>query len=761
MIPGAMNSTLEVKVNNKAEIQGLNELSEDLTLQMFDAMPFGVQVFDTAGKSVYTNERMKELYGLDDIPNHTSVPYISIDLSSDRKGLSNMFRKALTGIEEKRITQAYWKPEKAANSRIYEERMVPLKNNEGEVERVMMTLTDLTKEEIREKELEESEARFTAIFKQDKSVKLLIDPESGFILDANQAALNFYGYSLDELRDKKISQINTLSEQEVQSEMRRARARNINHFQFRHRLADGSIRDVEVYSSPIILADKTLLFSIIHDVTDRVTAEKRLKESEDRNKKFIRYSQDVFYQFSLEKGYSFQSDQIEEITGFSKEELMHDPEIWQSRIHPEHRQAYIRSTSKFLNGNPEKLQYRFLSKQGNWLWLEDYFMNTARSGNNLIFDGHLKDITKSKKLEQKLEEAVQRFNFAMKAATDGLWDWNLETNEIYYSENWKKMLGYEDHELENEFAVWERLTHPDDHKEAFRRLDSYLAGKSDRFHMEMRMKHKNGEWKYILSRAQLFQNGDKPRRIIGTHVDVTSSRIMQQELEHINKTKDTFFSIIAHDIRSPFSAIQGLAELGRISLKKQETQEVEEYLSLIQESVQSGNNLLDNLLYWSRLQNDKISYEPAIIKIKKCMHDTIQILSVNADKKDVTLRVDIDEDEKIFADALMLETMIRNLISNAIKFSDPGGMVTVGANTSGSSKVIFVEDDGIGIPENIRSELFVMGHNHSRTGTAGEKGTGLGLILCSEFMKVHGGEITVDSKPGRTRFELRFPADPV
>ena len=223
-------------------------------------------------------------------------------------------------------------------------------------------------------------------------------------------------------------------------------------------------------------------------------------------------------------------------------------------------------------------------------------------------------------------------------------------------------------------------------------------------------------------------------------------RKINDELERLNRTKDKFFSIIAHDLRNPFHAIIGFSELLTKEYHSMNDQQKIGLLELINVSSEGAFNLLENLLQWARTQTDKIKYNPENIEINEVVASTLGFLSITAEKKHIKFIDDLKPKTMVYADKNMINTVIRNLVSNAVKFTKNGGEVRISATDKGSMIDIHISDTGIGMNKESLDKLFKIDAYHSTTGTAGETGTGLGLVICREFVEKHGGKLKVESE---------------
>ncbi len=225
-------------------------------------------------------------------------------------------------------------------------------------------------------------------------------------------------------------------------------------------------------------------------------------------------------------------------------------------------------------------------------------------------------------------------------------------------------------------------------------------------------------------------------------------RITNTELERLNKTKDKFFSIIAHDLRNPFNAIMGFSDMLCKDFHEMDDKQKLGVLELINLSSESAFNLLDNLLQWARTQTDKIKYNPEQFRLKDVVNQVIDLQAILAEKKLIRLENKVPETVFVFADKNMIHTVIRNIISNAIKFSHKGGKVTISAVLNDDMVEVVISDRGIGMSRENLNMLFRIDTYYSTEGTSGESGTGLGLIISKEFIEKNNGRIKATSKEG-------------
>ena len=273
---------------------------------------------------------------------------------------------------------------------------------------------------------------------------------------------------------------------------------------------------------------------------------------------------------------------------------------------------------------------------------------------------------------------------------------------------------------------------------------------------------------YILFRKKNKANkllNEKNKAILNQRTEIAAQRDklseLAFELKKINKTKDRYFSVFAHDLKNPFQSILGFSELLLTQTSKGNFSNAEKYARYIFESTQKTYILLENLLNWARVQRGVIKFQPEKYILLGLVNECVEINEGAAKSKDISFSLKINPEIEVFVDKYMFATVIRNLVSNAIKFTERGGKITVKSEISETGRIkIFVIDTGIGIKKEKLSKIFKLDHSISTRGTESETGTGLGLIVCKEFAQKNNGSLQVQSKVGEgSTFILTVPTN--
>lgn len=610
--------------------------------------------------------------------------------------------------------------------------------------------TDITKEKEYQKQLERSELMYRSLFENMQSAFVLFKVEKNAngenmfkFEQANKTferELNFNfedicGNYLTHEYDRENDNWLPLLEEVLES-------RKATQFTFYSKSFQ------KYYNQVAYIPMKGYIAVIFDDVSEKILKEQRLTESEELFRLAFDNS-NVGICLVDTKGKLFRvNQQMCKMFGYSKEELEN---MYVSSI------AYkedIGISEKFIDKslksseNQLNVEKRYIHKSGE---LVTCLLNASlvkdEEGNPKYFISQLLDISERKKSEELLRISEERFNLAVSGAKDGIWDWDLTNNTVYYSSHWKSMLGYDEDEILPDFASFENLLHPEDKKFALENIQKYLSKEIAGFEMIIRMKAKSGEYRWIHTRGEaLFDKDENAYRMCGSHTDVTENIIAAQKLKELNATKDKFFSIIAHDLRNPFNVLNNYLDILVKDLDHLEKDDIKEIISDLHSTSKSTYDLLNNLLTWSRTQTNKLKLNIEKYNLLELVKFVKYQIANQAKQKRISIELNSKQNIYVNSDRAMIETVIRNIISNAIKFTNEDGKVTIDIALKSNFAVVSISDTGVGMDKETVGKLFKIEEDVSTLGTNLEKGTGLGLILCREFVERNNGSISCESE---------------
>ena len=379
--------------------------------------------------------------------------------------------------------------------------------------------------------------------------------------------------------------------------------------------------------------------------------------------------------------------------------------------------------------------------------------------------------------EQDLDKVRERLELAMKGTSDGIFDWNFKSGEIYFSQRFAEMLGYQESELPNSFDAFDKLLHPEAREQVWAHFNTYKNGDLPEYRNEIRMQHKDGSWRWHLVRATALQDEFGNRyRFVGAHTDITEAKIAEQRLIASNKELEDFTYIASHDLRSPLVNLKGFAGeieygLGIVStfvhdallqLKPAKADEIRDTieneipqsLNFITASVTKMEKLTRAILELSRVGRRQLRFEP--LDIKLLVENCLKSLQHQITTKKVT--VTVSDLPNTSGDAVAVEQVFGNLIDNALKYLDPDrtGEIEIGGIEGISENIYHVKDNGRGIrAEDLKKvfELFKRAGKHTDI-----PGEGMGLSYVQAILRRHGGAIWLESEIGRgTIFYFSIP----
>jgi len=636
---------------------------------------------------------------------------------------------------------------------------------------------DITEEKRLTAEIIQSESRYKALVEKSNDA-IFIYQKQRFIFFNNQT-INLTGYSKEEL--ELINPLN-LFDDKSKKELEEIFANFINRLKYKSILEaqltqkNGTIIWVEV-SINIIPYNKSLagLFSV-RNISER-------KQIESAYKQLVENSLQVLVIYQNRKAV-FVNKNIEKVTGYTPQEFVNfsTDELF-NILHPKDKALaykYLRARA-ISDSPPQKFEHRIISKNGDIKWLE-VVANKIYYQNKPAVQAAYNDITDRKNAESALLESEAKYKILIENAFDGIF--LLKNNKFtYINPKFCEISGYNAEDILNDNFNIKTLFSPKSYNLLKKKMstDNIYYQNLDTIELELISKQNN----IIFTELSLAPIGEKERKeflgiirniserkkveeeirnlIVSLHIskDLTEERAREigilnkklkeseKNLQELNLNKDKFFSIIAHDLKGPFSGFLGLSKILSQDLSMLTSEDIQEIAKDMHESAEHLFRLLENLLEWSRVQRKTISYNPEKLNIDEIVKLNINLLITNAKQKNIKIINNVDKNYYAFADINSVNTILRNLISNAIKFTNSDGKIIVSSIIREDSNIIIsVKDSGIGIPKHISKKLFRIDSHYSSEGTNKEKGTGLGLILCKELVEMNKGNIWLESEPG-------------
>jgi PAS domain S-box-containing protein len=499
-----------------------------------------------------------------------------------------------------------------------------------------------------------------------------------------------------------------------------------------------------------------LCFVTLVDISELKQSEQILKESNDQYRLLSEHMTDVIFMLDMNFRVIFQSPSSEKLRGFTTEELRNMP--LEKSMAPESLRLALEMFNKEMSrilidplyNSIPAIELEYYNKDGTTSWLENKFSLIRNSdGLPISILGEGRDISERRKMQQTLKENETRAQAFLTAIPDLIFMINREGVYLFYK------AAKEDLAFQTESIIGKRnrdITSPEFADLIDQKINlAFEQNEMQVFEYDLHVPD-SGLRKY---EARMVPSG--PDELIAIVRDVTEQtnavaeiRYKNELLSKLNAEKDKFFSIIAHDLRSPFNAFLGFTQMLVEDMEELSFKEVRNIAISMSNSAANLFSLLENLLEWSRFNRGLISMNPESFLILPKIIESQQTVLESASKKGILMNYAIPVDLSVVADINMFGSIIRNLIYNAVKFTPTGGKIIIAAKTLADNRVeVSISDTGIGMSKEILDKLFQLDGKINRKGTEGEPSTGLGLILCKDFIEMHGGEISVESEEGK------------
>lgn len=697
-------------------------------------------------------EVMKAVYGVDiDIGMNILE---CINQKQDRELAKECYDKALSGENYTKCDEYGYAMERL----FYETDYNPIYNDNNEIIGATAFAREITDRKRVEIELKESEERFKKL--SELTVEGIIIHKNGVCIDVNKAVEDLTGYSKDELIGQNL--INLIVPEEFRELVYRKLGDNeLEKYELLARRKDGTHINVQFTGRrEIIYKGEKVYVSTARDITENKRNELKVKKSEADLVSQIENTRDSIW--SVDDKYRItiaNSNFIRDFNIAFKYELKlgdrvldYLPEplniIWKERY------------DKALQGEQFVIVENFD--------FEDVPQYVEFSFNPVVVDEKIegvacfsRDITKQKLAEKALKASEEKFKELSDYSPAAISIQSMDSY-LYVNNAWEVLTEYTKEEATN-LSPFD-IVHPDIVNEIKERAASRLSGDIVPLRYDLKILTKSKKVKWIDISFSVIEY-DNQKASLGVCYDITELKeakesllISEHKLKEANVTKNKFFSIIAHDLRSPFSAILGYLNILNTQYDGLNDESRKEYINTLSLTSNRTFLLLENLLNWSRTQQGRIAIQKSRLNLNSFISDSVEPYLPGAIQKNIKVKNNIPADLSVMADEYTIMTVIGNLFSNAVKYTRAKGSIEIKVHKNERHVIISISDTGVGMSGKSIKKLFNLDESFSTPGTNEEKGTGLGLILCKDFVELNNGKLQVESEEGKgSTFSIYLP----
>lgn len=533
---------------------------------------------------------------------------------------------------------------------------------------------------------------------------------------------------------------------------------------------DGSVRWLQEKGAVIRSPEGAPLhmLGVVQDIDVRKRAELALAEREQQLSEAQTLARLGHWQANLETGELFWSREIFHIFGCDPNTFTPTVQAFQAMIHPDDREQVATSEQEAGKTGVFGVEHRIVRPDGT---LGHVFergraeFNDAGQMVKLI--GTVQDITDRVLANKRLRESEERFAFAVEGAGDGIWDWNIETGEMPLSGHYEAMLGFDKGEIPHTIEAWIASVHPDDLPRVRANLDDYLAGRNPNYVVELRLRCKDGSYKWVLCRGTVVGRNEEGAaiRMIGIHSDISATKateerlaLAKEEAERANQAKSDFLSSMSHELRTPMNAVIGFAQMLEYdgSLNEDQQDNVHEILKAGRHLLELINEVLD----LAKVESGHVDLSLEPLELRPVLEESWQLIQPLAEARQLKFQLEVAPDLVVRADRVRLKQVLLNLLSNSVKYNCDAGSIFLAASSVRGNRIrIRVTDTGVGIPAEQISQLF-QPFNRLGQENNGIEGTGIGLTITRRLVEMMAGTVGVESQEGQgSTFWIDLPQD--
>lgn len=608
-----------------------------------------------------------------------------------------------------------------------------------------------------------------------------ICPDPSFVLDAdgrvcraNKAAAEMHGCTIDQLVGRNISELDDpASASKAGERIARCLAGERLHFKVQHVLPNGQRVPLEVFAAPFDDNGQKRLIAIDRDITPLVHAEQIIAESAERPGLALRSANQGLYDLNVQTGACVVSDEYVTMLGYNPADFTETNQDWMARLHPDDQPAVSQAYRDYIAGKIEdyRVEFRLPMKDGRWKWILSIgkIVEYDERGKPLRMIGTHTDISDIKAAQDIIRKDAERPRLALSSAKHGVWDLHLPTKQTQVSDEYATMLGYDPEGFSETKASFIERVHPEDEQAVQERFHEYLSGKSDRFRVEFRLKHRAGHWVWLQTVGKLVEwdaNGE-PVRVIGTCTDITEMKEAelqlvqrQRQLARIGRLSlaEGLASTVAHELNQPLCAVVNYLAAIEHDLTRQPLR-IEHARTNARWARDAAHRAGEIIQRFRRLF-DKHTHDARPVSLPALIQQCLRLVAGELRHNNIRVIEQHPPDlPDVLADEILIQQVLLNLIQNAIDAmaDTPDDQRELGLaldTTDGGATVrLRVNDTGRGLSKDAVDRLFEANPSDK------PNGLGMGLCICRLIVKSHGGDIRLErtSEQG-TVFAVCLPA---
>lgn len=742
---------------------------------LFEDAPVGYVILDQSGIIRQTNSTWRRMIGLPD-REFRGRAFSENILEADASIFLSRFRAFFRNPAQKRIiVRMKQHPNSAFHAQIEAK---PRPSDDPDVldkesNELLVIVSDVSEQQQAREALQENESNLRITLQSIGDAVIATDAQ-GCVNRMNPVAETLTGWSLESARGKKLEEVfvikNARTGEPVPNPVDKVLQTGAivglaNHTQLIAR--NGEIYQIADSGAPIKDADGkvTGVVLVFRDVTEDYRIRENLKESEDRFNRVLSsipdlvsvHDEDMNILYSNWKGFGAVPTE-KRIVGAKCYCVYRGFDS----ICPD-----CQAKEVLITGEPVEKIARL--PDDTWVELRGLPLGTTRDGSKKLFVEWVRDITPIKRAEQDLHESELWLGQTVRAAHVGLWEWDLNTQKIQLSREWKHQIGYEETELGDRFEEWQSRVHPEDLPQVMEQIQNAIDEGLEGYSVEFRLRHKNGQYRWMMAQSTVFRDGQgKASRIIGSHVDITERKHAEEAItramtelerakdqaESANRAKDEFLAVMSHEMRTPLNPIVGFTSL---MLEEIQSETHQTYLHTILRSAEREVQLIENILQFTRLNKGvfevKHEWFPLIAACRESLNTIVTAKEVEILFEDESGYEAVDAETEVHCDRNLLLQLLDNLLCNAVKYTPKGSIaLRLGKkrqNSSGKKQrfMIAVADTGIGMSEDFQKQIFTPFTQADSSLTRKYEGMGLGLAICKRITDILGATISVESAP--------------